>query len=237
MPRPINEAERESTIQQIKATARELMAERGTAGIAMRPIAKRMGMTAPALYHYFGNLDELITALLVDAFNSLADHMGAADTAHQHDGTSVRLLHVLETFRGWALENPVDFDLTNGNPIPGYHAPGEVTIPAASRVLEVPITTIAEGMARGEFTFSLDAEGMGDDLQTTLASMRENQGLDAPPEALYLAVVGWTQAAGIIALELHNQLQPVMWDTAAFFRHRMRVLISQITGSNLNNTI
>ena len=74
MARPTHDA-------QIKAAARQQMAEHGTAGLSLRGIARQLGITAPAIYNYFPRLEDLITALIVDAFSDLADVMEAADAA------------------------------------------------------------------------------------------------------------------------------------------------------------
>ena len=84
MPRPRNQDAREELSEAIKATARQQMAAQGTAGLSLRAIARDLGMTAPAIYHYFPRLEDLITALVVDAFNGLADAMETA--AAQLDG-------------------------------------------------------------------------------------------------------------------------------------------------------
>ena len=42
----------------IKAAAREEMAEHGTAGLTLRGTARRLGVTAPAIYNYFPRLDD-----------------------------------------------------------------------------------------------------------------------------------------------------------------------------------
>ena len=63
---------------EIKTAARLEIRERGTAGISLRALARRLNITAPAVYNYFPSLDDLLTALVVDAFNALADAMQAA---------------------------------------------------------------------------------------------------------------------------------------------------------------
>lgn len=63
---------RETTSQEIKELARKQMNEDGGASaISIRGIAASMGMTAPAIYRYFPLRDDLITALIVDAYTSL----------------------------------------------------------------------------------------------------------------------------------------------------------------------
>jgi AcrR family transcriptional regulator len=45
-----------------------------------------MGMTAPALYRYFADRDELLSALMVDGFQEMSDALTAAlDTAAPDD--------------------------------------------------------------------------------------------------------------------------------------------------------
>lgn len=75
---PRREPVRASTIEEIKATARRLMAESGTIEARFTDIARAMGMTPPALYRYFSDRDALLTALLTDGYNDLADRLTAA---------------------------------------------------------------------------------------------------------------------------------------------------------------
>jgi AcrR family transcriptional regulator len=124
------ESQRQDTREEIKAFARQQMAAEGTAALSLRAIARDMEMTAPALYRYFPSREDLITALIVDAFNALADALEAADAAPTQQDYGSRLRAVLMAYRGWALEHPTDFQLIYGNPIPGYSAPRELTVPA-----------------------------------------------------------------------------------------------------------
>ena len=49
------------------------MREQGTTDVRFTDIARVMGMTAPALYRYFADRDELLTALITDAYDDLGD--------------------------------------------------------------------------------------------------------------------------------------------------------------------
>ncbi len=53
--------------ESIKATAWEQIAEAGTAALSLRAIARKLGITAPAIYNYYPDRDALVTALIVDA--------------------------------------------------------------------------------------------------------------------------------------------------------------------------
>jgi AcrR family transcriptional regulator len=87
--------------------ARAQMAAEGTAAVTLRAIAREMGMTAPALYRYFGSRDELVAALVVDAYDSLADAMEGAVGAVAPDRHADRIRAAFGAFRRWALEHPV----------------------------------------------------------------------------------------------------------------------------------
>ena len=59
---------------EIKATARRHLAEVGAPALSLRAVARELGMASSAVYRYFASRDELLTALIVDAF----DAVGAA---------------------------------------------------------------------------------------------------------------------------------------------------------------
>ena len=71
------ERNRIATLAEIKATARAQMAERGAAALSLREVARQMGMSSAAIYRYFANRDELVTALIVDAYADLAAALDA----------------------------------------------------------------------------------------------------------------------------------------------------------------
>ena len=84
------------------------MAEHGTAGLSLRGIGREMGITAPAIYNYFPRLDDLITALIVDAFTALADAIEAAEVAVQSEAPGTKILASCLAYREWAMAHPVD---------------------------------------------------------------------------------------------------------------------------------
>src|SRR3954466_15757487 len=104
---------------EIKRHAWEQIATAGVSALSLNAIAKQMGMSGPALYRYFAGRDELITELIRDAYRSLADTFRAVAGA---DVTA--LAHAL---REWALADPQRYFLVYGTPVPGYHAPDDVT--------------------------------------------------------------------------------------------------------------
>lgn len=63
---------------EIKDHARRQIATAGAPGLSLNAIAKRMGMSGPALYRYYAGRDELLTDLVRDAYRSLAEDFRAA---------------------------------------------------------------------------------------------------------------------------------------------------------------
>src|SRR6476660_9180340 len=105
---------RDATYAEIKSIARRQMAEQGAASLSLRAIAAEMGVTPPALYRYYKNRDELVTALIVDAYNDMADTLVAADTGHPATDYAGRFLAVALAYREWAVTHAADYALILG---------------------------------------------------------------------------------------------------------------------------
>jgi len=224
MARRRREKLNEETRQQIKATARALMAEHGSQGISIRGIAREMGMTPPALYHYYPSLDDLITALIVDAFNALADAIIAGrDTAVvAGKPLSEQFMAATHAYRRYALDYPADFQLIYGSPIPGYDAAREITVPASARTGEVFTRLIAAAIDAGAFDIPAAYREIPD---VTKEIIQQYLGEDASETlmlALHLTNIGWGMLHGFVMLELFGHLEPVVGDTDAFFDTQLR---------------
>ena len=111
---------REQVRSEVQAHAWEQIAEAGAAGLSLKAIAKHMGMTAPALYRYFAGRDELLTGMILSAYEELAEVVEAAASGGR-PGMATAL-------RRWALANPQRYLLLYGTPVPGYSAPPEATV-------------------------------------------------------------------------------------------------------------
>ena len=57
---------------EIKAVARRHLETDG-ANLSLRAVARDMGMVSSALYRYFASRDDLLTALILDAYNALGE--------------------------------------------------------------------------------------------------------------------------------------------------------------------
>jgi AcrR family transcriptional regulator len=188
--------------EEIKQHAWEQIASAGASALSLNAIAKQMGMSGPALYRYFANRDELITALIRDAYQSLADTIRAAVA----DGADLRGL--AQTLRAWALEDPQRYLLIYGTPIPGYEAPEDTT----RLTYEVMTMLLEAGGAEG-----LPAMPSSP-VQPHLAEHNGWAGArEGEPQTLHRAIVFWTRLHGVLSLELAGHFHGMGFDPAVLF--------------------
>jgi AcrR family transcriptional regulator len=224
---PRRERVRQATVAEIKAVARAQMAAEGTAGVKLRSIAREMGMTAPALYRYFGSRDDLVTALVTDAYDALADAMEAAVAAVAAGRHADRVRAAFGAFRAWGLEHPTEFALIFGSPIPGYVAP-EATRPAGTRYTGLLAGLLVEANAAG----ALDPAGIDlrvpAELRAQLEDLQRRGGFpDAPVPVVAFGLSAWTRLHGLVTLEVFGHLAPAVGDGAALFEQELDAIIRQ----------
>jgi len=144
-----------------------------------------------------------------------------ARDAHPADDHAGRILAVGFAYREWALTHPQDYALIFGTPIPGYHAPEELTVPAAKRAMDMFVDALAAALEAGKARPAPEYAKPSPALQKQLNAWKQNYGYTAPTAAMHLALAGWARAHGLVALELFGQIQPMLSDPAVFFRNEM----------------
>jgi AcrR family transcriptional regulator len=224
---PRRERVRQATVEEIKAVARAQMAAEGTAGVSLRAIARAMGMTAPALYRYFGSRDELVTALVVDAYDALADAMEAAVEAVPAGRHGPRLGAAFRAFRTWGLEHPTEYALIFGGPIPGYVAP-ETTRPAGVRYTNLLVGLLADAHTAGAIDPARVEVRVPGGLRRQVEGFRRRLGRDdLPVPVLAFGLGAWARLHGVVTLEVFGHLAPAIGDGAALFEQELDAVIGQ----------
>jgi AcrR family transcriptional regulator len=226
MPRIRHEENHLHTANAIKAAAREEMKASGTAGLTLRGIARRMHITAPAVYNYYPRLEDLITALIVDAFNDLADAMQAAGQSVTSATWAPKIKATILAYRQWAVAHPVEFQLIYGNPIPGYAAPPEVTAPLANRPFTILYGYFYEALKAWEMSIPPEYRSTPPNIKAYITDANRSLGAQFQPDLFYLLVVGWSRIHGIVMLELFNHLQPVVGKPEEFYLHEVTALMT-----------
>jgi AcrR family transcriptional regulator len=217
-----------ATQSEILETARRQMVQEGVAALSLRAIAREMGVTAPALYRYYPNRDDLVTALIVEAFASLGDTLQAARDLHANDAPAERLLVLMMTYRAWALTHAQDYALIFGTPIPGYVAPEEKTLPLAKRAMDVIVAEIAAAIESGVAKPAPEYAKPSPTMQKQVNAWKKNYVYAEPTVAMHLGLIGWTRAHGMVSLELFGQTQPMLGDPTELYREEMLVFLKQV---------
>ncbi|MEU2902606.1 TetR/AcrR family transcriptional regulator [Streptomyces globisporus] len=194
---------------EIKQHAWEQIATAGASALSFNAIAKRMGVSGPALYRYFAGRDELITELIRDAYRSLADAVHAAAVT---GADPAALAHVL---RDWALADPHRYFLIYGTPVPGYHAPDEIT--GISQEIMADLLTAWT---------AFEPDAPASPFAAHLADHRDWAGdHPAPPGVLRRALAFWTRLHGVLSLELAGHFTGMGFDPALLFQAELDGLV------------
>lgn len=209
----------------IKDEARRQLAEQGAAKLSLRAVARSLGMASSALYRYFPSRDELLTALIIDAYDAVG---GAAERALAAAGPPsaaaplVRWRAVCRAVRGWALEHPHEYALIYGSPVPGYSAP-QITTDHAARVGLALIQVVLDarpGDAPGALAAPAPAPGPDAPSPAVAEDMEElaaRLGVPLPVPQLAVLVASWAQLFGLVTFEVFGQFNRVVDAREEFF--------------------
>lgn len=226
---------RAELIDDIKTTALEHLQAHGADGLSLRAVARDVGLSAPGMYRYFDSRDDLLTSLIADSYNDLADHVLHAadadaalpDTGHgtprvpdraaRDAPPAARFQAAARAYRAWSLAHPNEFGLLFGTPIPGYAAPeGGVTVAAVRRMsiaLLRPLVEahlvgrlhIPDGFAEGAVTSRLES------LRADIAALAE---AGVPPALPGFLLAVWSRIHGFVSLEVFHQFAFAFGDDA-----------------------
>jgi AcrR family transcriptional regulator len=217
---------RQQITREIKEEARRQLAAEGAQRLSLRAVARELGMVSSALYRYFPSRDDLLTGLIIDAYDALGLSAELAAAPRPGAGVRDRWLACCHAVRDWAIAHPHEYALIYGSPVPGYQAPQE-TVAHAARVAVVfggllsdawpPDADPRETGSQGGRTVTEAAEAaeVAEMAEQPLPGLLAGQikalsaaiapGV-APPAAVARALIAWTQLFGMISFELFGQL-------------------------------
>ncbi len=215
---------------EIKDAARRQLAVEGADRLSLRAVARELGMVPSALYRYFPSRDELLTALIIEAYDALGDAVERAVAARPAGAGAPAAPELAgrwragcRAVRSWAVARPSEFALLYGSPVPGYRAPPDTVAPATRvyvALLGVVRDAARAGVLRSPPGPALPSPLAGDAerIATTLAVP------GVAPDVLARAVTAWTQVIGAVSLELFGHLADGFTDDGAFFDHTVALM-------------
>jgi AcrR family transcriptional regulator len=231
-PRTARQRARAELTREITQEARRQLAAVGANGLSLRAVARELGMVSSALYRYYPSRDDLLTALIIDAYNAIGEaaETAIADSRPGAGSARARWLAACHAIRAWALDRPHEYALIYGSPVPGYRAP-EATIGPAARVPLAFVGVLAAAITSGELTpeAARSADTLTGALADQAAALKAALALDSsaasvhaaavPPGLLVRGVAAWTQLFGMISFELFGQFVGSFEPADAFFAH------------------
>jgi AcrR family transcriptional regulator len=223
---------RAAVVEEIKGAARAQLAERGAAALSVRHVARELGMSSSGMYRYFASRDELLTALIIDAYDALGEAVEQADAAVAREDLAGRWWAAASAVRTWAKAHPQEYGLVYGSPVPGYAAPQDTVAPA-SRVPLVLAAILRDAWDRRAADGDTVAEPSGVDLALS-KTVEPLAGL--PGEVVANGIIAWVELFGFVSFELFGHLMGTVDDGDTFFRHvceRVGSAIGIGTGANL----
>ena len=211
---------------EIKAIARLHLATDG-ANLSLRAVARDLGVVSSALYRYFPSRDDLLTALIIDAYNALGSAVEEADASvRERSDLRGRWLACSHAVRGWALANPAEYALVFGTPVIGYAAPPDTTL-AAIRTPATLVGILADAVGAGARSAPMSLT-LPADLAADIQRVRAEYWPTVPEELLVLGTIGWIHLFGAVSFELFGQLNNAIDARETYFDVQMNLMADLI---------
>ena len=206
--------------EEIKRIARAHLAADGP-NLSLRAVARDLGVVSSAVYRYFDSRDALLTALIIDGYDSMGEAAEQAEAAVPRRDLSGRWFALGRAIRTWSLARPHEYALLYGSPVPGYAAPQD-TIGPASRPVVVLAGILRDGVER-------DVLAASDRLPKAVRADLEAMGgsdlfAGIPPAVLARGMTAWAQLFGTLSFELFGRLTNGVTDYDAYFDHQLKAM-------------
>jgi len=215
---------------EILAMARTHLARDGAAALSLRAVARDLGMVSSAVYRYFENRDQLLTALIIEAYDSLGGATEASLAATSAAPPRDRWVAAAETIRTWAHAHVHEYALLYGSPVPGYAAPPDTVVPG-TRVSLALVRIVREAHETGLLRRPRSSRADIDLDPTVLAEVTELTPVIAPglpAITMFDTLLAWTQLFGLLSFELFGQTKGVVTDHAALYRDAARAMAGRL---------
>lgn len=207
----------------ILAAASKRVAEDGANELSLRAVARDVGMVSSAVYRYFASRDELLTALIIEAYDSLGDHVEAQVESTSGRPGAERWVGAAMAIRSWALAHPNDYALLYGTPIPGYAAPDD-TVASGTRVSRSLVGIVREA----DHLDRIAVSPIEPSLSMSFDALRAQLDLDVDDTTTLAIITAWSQLFGLLTFELFGQTRNFVSDDEALFRAAATAMAASI---------
>lgn len=219
---------------EILAAARARLSDTGPGELSLRAVARDVGMVSSAVYRYFPSRNDLLTALLIEAYDELGRAAEAADDAvSDRSDHTTRWMETCRATRRWAIEHPHDYALLYGSPVAGYAAPQDTVAPATRVIVRLVTIVIAAAPTQAAVTpstaYPFDQAVRG--ATQAIADLGGPAADDAPAETVGRTLMAWSTLFGTISFELWGHLVGSVNDHEAYFDSVVSRLWADLTAT------
>jgi AcrR family transcriptional regulator len=177
------------------------------------------------VYRYVASRDELLTLLLVDAYNELGDAVDEAVDPLADVDFAGRFKALGRAVRHWALREPARYGLLFGSPVPGYQAPAGQTTTPGTRVIYRLVGILDAAYRAGGLTTAVRAGVVPSALSADLKAIRAELGLAVPDDLMAKGILVWTSLFGAVSFEVFGQYGADTFSARdELFEHHLAVL-------------
>jgi AcrR family transcriptional regulator len=221
---------RADTVREIKETARRVLVEQGVDGLALRAVAREMGMTAPGLYRYFDSREDLVEHVVADLYDELTDVLVRVRDTAEPATPGVQVMAVARAFRQWATTHRPEFGLLFGSAgegiIPAEDQPGVGDRPpqvASRRFGSVFAELIARIYLEQGFPVPDEAE-LEPALRVQLTEWCTKLPVALPLGVMHVFLSCWIRLYGLVCMEIFGHLRFALDDAGPMFEAELRAL-------------
>ena len=221
--------QRAATLRDIKDAARSVLVQQGPDGLALRAVARSVGMTAPGLYRYFDSREDLVEHVVADLYDELVAVLEAARDDARPATPPVQLLACARAFRRWATTHHAEFGLLFGSAGDGVVVPHGEGVPdsiaqqAAKRFGAVFAVLVADVYAARKFPVPAD-----DDIEPALQEQLRQWCTDFPVElplgVMQVFLSCWIRLYGMVCMEIFGHLKFALADAEPMFEAELHGL-------------
>jgi AcrR family transcriptional regulator len=221
--------QRADTVREIKMTARQVLVKQGVDGLALRAVAREMGMTAPALYRYFSSREDLVEHVVADLYDELVAVLEDARDEARPATAPIQLLACARAFRRWATTHVPEFGLLFGSAGQGVlpedaHDYGDRPAQlAAARFGAVFAVLVAQIYVERGFPIPPDEE-IEEPLQEQLREWCAKFPVQLPLGVMQVFLSCWIRLYGLVCMEIFGHLKFAVDDAEPMFEAELHGL-------------
>lgn len=219
---------RAATIDEMRQVARQLLVSDGPDGLTLRAVAREMGLTAPALYRYVSDHEDLVAGLTADCYAEVVAAMAEARDAAPADDLPGRLLASARAFRGWALSHPREFGLVFTNPVPTSEPECEGELGQAAQGFGQYFADLFRDLLLSGQLRVPDASAVPADFVSALRAQPGDVSQSLPLGVQYLFVRAWARLYGTVCVEVFGHLGWAVDDGEPLFEAALRDVAAEM---------